>query len=93
MANRISQRMAHLKATGCKSFSSVIMIGDPDIETTFELVKIAEYSGVDVIETGIPIAQPFLDSTVMRDSMARAIAYSKDYRFYLKAIEKLDKAS
>jgi tryptophan synthase alpha chain len=89
MANRISQRMAYLKATGGKSFSSVIMIGDPDIETTFELVKIAADCGVDVIETGIPIAQPFLDSTAMCDSMARAMAYSKDYRIYLETIEKL----
>jgi len=89
MANKISQRMAHLKATGGKSFSSVIMIGDPEIETTYELVKIAEDAGVDVIETGIPIAKPFLDSTIMRDSMVRALAYSKDYEFYLEAIGKL----
>jgi tryptophan synthase alpha chain len=89
LANRISQKTAYLKTTGGKSFSSVIMIGDPDIETTFELVKIAADVGVDVIETGIPIAKPFLDSTSMRDSMVRALRYTKDYEFYLDAIGKL----
>jgi tryptophan synthase alpha chain len=89
MANRISQKMAHLKATGGKSFSSVIMIGDPDINTTFDLVKIAEDVGVDVIELGIPIAKPFLDSTAMSDSMIRALDFSKDYQIYLDAMVKL----
>jgi len=89
MANRISERMEHLRTTGGKSLSVVIMIGDPDIRTTFELVRIAVDIGVDVIELGIPIDKPFLDSDVMRKSMSRALEFSRDHQLYLKTLGKL----
>ena len=89
MKNRITTRIEQLKAKDGKSLSVVIMIGDPDIDTTFELMKIAVDMGVDVFEIGIPISNPFLDSDVMRDSMGRAIEYSSDYAIYLETLGKL----
>lgn len=81
--------MQELEAQGWNSLSVVIMIGDPDVETTFELMDIAVEVGVDVIEIGIPISRPFLDSDVMHDSMQRAIEYSSDYDTYLDTLKKL----
>jgi tryptophan synthase alpha chain len=87
--NRITSRMQQIKIEGCKSLSVVIMIGDPDVETTFELMNIAADIGIDVFEIGIPISNPFLDSEVMRDSMQRAIEHSSDYNTYLETLIKL----
>jgi len=87
--NRITSRMQQIKIQGGKSLSVVIMIGDPDVETTFELMNIAVDNGVDVFEIGIPIGTPFLDSDVMRDSMQRAIEHSSDYDTYLDILVKL----
>ena len=81
--------MAQLKEENRKSLSTVIMIGDPDIDTTFELLDIAVEVGVDVFEIGIPIKDPYLDSDTMRDSMRRAIEYAPDYDFYLEALIEL----
>jgi tryptophan synthase alpha chain len=89
MMNRITQKIDGLRATGGKSLTVVIMIADPDIETTFELVKIASDVGVDAIELGIPIADPFLDSDVMRKSMVRALAHTQDYKVYIATLGKL----
>lgn len=87
--NRITSRMHQIKSQEGKSLSVVIMIGDPDVETTFELMDIAVDVGIDVFEIGIPISNPFLDSDVMRDSMRRAIEYSSDYDTYLNTLIKL----
>ena len=86
MENRIDTRMRQLAATGKKSLSIVIMIGDPDLATTVELMEIALEVGVDVFEFGIPMSDPVLDSSVMRDSMRRALAFSSNYDFYLETL-------
>lgn len=75
--------MKALRESGRKSFSTVLMIADPHPSVTDELVEIAFSSGVDIVELGIPYANPFLDSPVMHASMRRALAYSQDLDFYL----------
>ena len=81
--------MQQLKVKEAKSLSIVIMIGDPDLETTFKLLEIAMDAGVDVFEIGIPMSAPYLDSQVMRDSMNRALAFSAQHDFYLEALHKI----
>lgn len=47
-------------------------VGDP----SFDSVRIASLylkSGVDVLEIGIPVADPYLDGKIVADSMARAL--------------------
>jgi tryptophan synthase alpha subunit len=75
--------METLRVEGKKSFSTVLMIADPHPSVTDELVEIAFASGVDIVELGIPYANPFLDSPVMQASMQRALAHSQDLDFYL----------
>ena len=92
MNNRIVEKMSELRTRGGKSFSIVLMIGDPDTTTTDELVKLALESNIDIVELGIPYQNPSLDSQVMRESMQRALAFSNDlskYLDYLKHIRAL----
>jgi len=86
MPNRISTRMQELHSTGGKALVVVLMLGDPDFETTFELAQIYVDQGVDVIELGIPTSRAYLDSETMRESNSRALACSSDYQRYLDAI-------
>jgi len=86
MENRVTRRMTQLKASGGKSLSIVVMIGDPDIKTTYELLDIALETGIDVFEIGIPTSNPILDSKVMHESMSRALKFSQDYDWYLKIL-------
>jgi len=89
MQNRILARTRLLDKNGGKSLAVVIMIADPDIRTTFELVELALEEGVDVFEIGIPISEPVLDSDVMHDSMNRALDFTADYNVYLKTLKEL----
>ncbi len=86
MTNRIANRMAGLRRTGAKSLSVVLMLGDPDFETSLELCGIAREQGVDIVELGIPTPDPFLDSSTMRASMERALANCSAPGRYLTAI-------
>jgi len=88
MKNRIIEKMKEIQSIGGKSFSIVLMIGDPDTNTTTELVQTALESGVDIVELGIPYANPFLDSPVMQESMERALAFSDDLDIYLDYLTK-----
>ncbi len=92
MANRIISKMNEIISSGHKSFSVVLIIGDPSPEATNQQVQIAVECGVDIVELGIPYANPYLDSTIMKDSMKRALDWSddpEDYLDYLKKIRKI----
>ena len=49
------------------------VIGDPDEETSFELVKTAIDSGADVLELGIPFPDPIADGPVIQAAAIRAL--------------------
>jgi len=89
MTNRIITKMNEIQSNGHKSFSVVLMIGDPNPEATSQQVQIAVECGVDIVELGIPYINPYLDSIVMKNSMNRSLNWSdnpEDYLDYLKAI-------
>jgi len=92
MPNRIVDKVNHLDAIGVNSLSVVLMLGDPDFDTTLELVDIAVAQGVDILELGIPIDDPFLDSSTMQASMKRAIEHCSDPRRYLRALAEVRQA-
>ncbi|MEO0922196.1 MAG: tryptophan synthase subunit alpha, partial [Pseudomonadota bacterium] len=58
---RIDAKFAQLRANGKKAFVSYIMAGDPDYETSLEVVKGLPKAGVDIIELGLPFTDPMAD--------------------------------
>ncbi|MFW6389632.1 MAG: tryptophan synthase subunit alpha [Halanaerobiales bacterium] len=51
-----------------------ITAGDPDLETTEELVQLLDKSGADIIEIGIPFSDPLADGPVIQAAGQRALA-------------------
>jgi tryptophan synthase alpha chain len=51
-----------------------ITAGDPDLETTRELVRAAVAEGADAIELGVPFSDPMADGPVLQRASARALA-------------------
>ena len=49
------------------------VIGDPDTETSFELVKTAIDAGADVLELGIPFSDPVADGPTIQKADIRAM--------------------
>jgi len=71
--NRIDERFQILKNAGNKALITFITAGDPDLETTIELVLAMERAGADIVELGIPFSDPIADGPVIQRSSARAL--------------------
>ena len=70
---RIDAKFAELKAAGKKAFVSYVMAGDPDFDTSLELVKGLPAAGVDVIELGLPFTDPMADGPTIQLAGQRAL--------------------
>lgn len=59
---------------GKKALIALITCGDPDLETTAELIHAAVQNGADLIELGIPFSDPTAENPVVQTSNIRALA-------------------
>jgi len=72
--SRIDAKFAELNAAGRKAFVSYVMAGDPDFDTSLELVKGLPDAGVDIIELGLPFTDPMADGSTIQLAGQRALA-------------------
>ncbi|WP_371171345.1 tryptophan synthase subunit alpha [Aliiroseovarius sp. 2305UL8-7] len=70
---RIDAKFAALKAEGRKAFVTYIMAGDPDVDTSLEVMKGLPSAGVDVIELGLPFTDPMADGPTIQLAGQRAL--------------------
>lgn len=56
-----------------KAFIAFITCGDPDLDTTKEVVKAAVDNGADLIELGIPFSDPTAEGPVIQGANLRAL--------------------
>ncbi len=76
--NRISETFARLKREHSHGLIPFITAGDPDLETTYELmIELAE-AGAAIIELGVPFSDPIADGPVIQRASERALSSSKD---------------
>ena len=66
--SRIQEAFAHGKA-----FIPFITCGDPDLDTTAEVVRAAARAGADLIELGIPFSDPTAEGPVIQGANLRAL--------------------
>jgi tryptophan synthase alpha chain len=71
---RIDRKFAELRAAGRKAFVSYVMAGDPDYDTSLEIVKGLPGAGVDIIELGLPFTDPMADGPTIQLAGQRALA-------------------
>jgi tryptophan synthase alpha chain len=71
---RIDDTFARLKSEGRKAFVSYVMAGDPDYETSLQIVKGLPGAGVDIIELGLPFTDPMADGETIQLAGQRALA-------------------
>lgn len=57
-----------------KVFIPFITGGDPDIETTYELIKTMAANGADIVEIGIPFSDPIAEGPVIQEADLRALS-------------------
>ncbi|MFC1738159.1 tryptophan synthase subunit alpha [Planctomycetota bacterium] len=80
------QVFAELKRAALIPF---FVIGDPNIETSFAIVKTAIDSGADILELGIPFSDPIADGPTIQKADIRAAASGMTVNKALEFIQKV----
>ena len=73
-SGRIATRFAKLKAEGRGGLVTFITAGDPDYDTSLDIIKGLPAAGADVIELGMPFTDPMADGPAIQQAGLRALA-------------------
>jgi tryptophan synthase alpha chain len=73
MTTRIDRRFAELKQEGRPALVTFITAGDPDLDTSLEIMKKLPGAGADVIELGMPFSDPMADGPAIQLAGQRAL--------------------
>lgn len=73
MTNRIQTTFDKIKAEGRAALITFIMAGDPDHETSLNVLKSLPEAGADIIELGMPFTDPMADGPTIELAGNRAL--------------------
>ncbi|NVJ61021.1 MAG: tryptophan synthase subunit alpha [Gammaproteobacteria bacterium] len=73
--SRYQNMFSRLKEESKIAFIPFVMLGDPDLETSFEIIKQLVDSGADALELGIPFSDPVADGPVIQAAAIRALKH------------------
>lgn len=71
--DRYAQMFASLEKHNQGAFVPFVMLGDPDKETSLEIIKTLASSGADALELGIPYSDPIADGPTIQKASIRAL--------------------
>ncbi|QSZ28220.1 tryptophan synthase subunit alpha [Aceticella autotrophica] len=91
--NRIDLRFKILREEGRKAMIPFIVAGDPEIETTIELVEAMDEAGADIIELGIPYSDPLADGPIIQASSTKALLNGVKIPDIMEAVHKIREKS
>ncbi|MEM1318417.1 MAG: tryptophan synthase subunit alpha [Pseudomonadota bacterium] len=74
MTQRMTARFAKLAEDNRPAFVTYFMGGDPDMETSLEIMKGLPEAGADIIELGMPFSDPMADGPAIQAAAKRALA-------------------
>ncbi len=70
---RIERRFAELKREGRAAFVAYLVAGDPDAQTSFEILQGLPGAGADLIELGYPFSDPMAEGPPIQRGSQRAL--------------------
>jgi len=70
---RIDDTFRRLRSEDRKAFVAYVMAGDPDYDTSLEIVRGLPGAGVDIIELGMPFTDPMADGPTIQLAGQRAL--------------------
>ena len=71
--SRIKKTFGNLKKNNKKALGIFLTAGDPDLETSLDILINLPKNGVDFIEIGMPFSDPMADGPVIQESSDRAL--------------------
>ena len=73
MTSKIKEVFSNIKAENRKALITYIVSGDPDTETTIEIMNSMVRQGTDIIELGIPFSDPMAEGISIQKGHERAL--------------------
>ena len=73
MTTRIDKRFSELRHEGRAALVTFLMCGDPDLDTSLQLIRALPEAGADVIEIGMPFTDPMADGPSIQAAGLRAL--------------------
>jgi len=70
---RYANMFDSLDAKNQAAFVPFVMLGDPDADTSFEIISALVESGADALELGIPYSDPIADGPTIQKASIRAL--------------------
>ncbi len=71
--NRITATLQKLAAAKRKALVGYLTAGDPNPETSFQILRSAVTSGLDILELGVPFSDPTADGPAIQEASQRAL--------------------
>ena len=90
--NRLRQKLKNLKEENKKALVAYLVAGDPDIDSTLNLMHLFVKSGVDVIEIGVPFTDPIAEGPVIQKAHDRALKNNISLPDIIKLVEQFREA-
>ena len=70
---RIEKKLKELSQDNQKAFVGYIVAGDPDLETSLQLMHLSVDSGVDILEIGVPFTDPIAEGPAIQQAHDRSL--------------------
>ena len=90
--NRLRQKLKNLKEENKKALVAYLVAGDPDLDSTLNLMHLFVKSGVDVIEVGVPFTDPIAEGPVIQKAHDRALKNNISLPDIIKLVEQFREA-
>ncbi|MDP6671131.1 MAG: tryptophan synthase subunit alpha [archaeon] len=87
--SRFADRFKELEEKGEAAFIPFVVLGDPDFETSFEIIKTLIKNGADALELGFAFSDPIADGKTVQEADQRALAAGMDTDKALSLIKKI----
>ncbi|MDO3409616.1 tryptophan synthase subunit alpha [Saccharibacillus sp. CPCC 101409] len=87
-ADLLAETFRRIREQNGTALIPFLTVGDPDIETTIEIVQHLEAAGADVLELGVPYSDPLADGPVIQRASSRALQQLITVRTCLEVAQK-----
>ncbi len=87
--SRYNKMFTRLAAANQGAFVPFVMIGDPDLDTSLEIIQTLIDNGADALELGIPFSDPIADGPTIQKAAIRALDKGVTPKACLDLLKKL----
>ena len=91
LLTRLEAKLQNLKINSRKALAAYLVAGDPDLETTIELMHGFVASGVDILEIGVPFTDPIAEGPIIQAAHDRALKINTSLKSIFNLVEEFRK--